>query len=58
MYTESKAEANARYDAKTYTKVMIALRVEEDADIIEAWLEAKEHGYTGREWVRQLFEGK
>lgn len=57
-YTKAKAEAIARYDAKTYKKIMIALRLEDDADIIASIEEAKEHGYTLRQWLRQLYEGK
>lgn len=57
-YNEARASANARYDAKTYKKVQIALRLDEDADILESMEEAKEHGYTLRQWLRQLYEGK
>lgn len=57
-YNEARANANARYDAKTYKKVQIALRLEDDADIIKDMEEAKAHGYSLREWLRQLYEGK
>lgn len=56
-YTEAKANANKRYDDKTYKRIMIKLRIEEDADIIESFMESKDHGYTSREWLRQLYEG-
>jgi hypothetical protein len=35
-YTQAKQEANARYDAKTYKKIGIALRIDEDAEIIRS----------------------
>ena len=57
MVTKSKAEANARYDAKTYRKINIAFRVEEDADLLESWEKAKAEGLTSREWIRKIFEG-
>ncbi len=57
-YTQARQEANARYDAKTYKKINIALRVDEDNDIIESIQEAKEKGQTNREWLREIFEGK
>lgn len=51
-------EAIARYDAKTYTKINIALRTEDDADIIKSWEEAKAKGIKNREWLRELFENQ
>lgn len=57
-YTPTRAEANARYDAKTYKKLTIKVRIEEDADIIASFEESKQHGYTSREWLREMFEGK
>lgn len=54
----SKLEANARYDSKTYKKILLKLRVVEDADLIEDLERAKrEQGLKNREWVRDLFEG-
>ncbi len=57
-YTPARAEANARYDEKTYKQINFRLRKDEDADIIESIEEAKQNGLTGREWLRELFEGK
>lgn len=56
-YTQAKQEANARYDAKTYKKIGIALRIDEDAEIIRSWQEAHEHGISSREWLKAMFEG-
>lgn len=56
-YTESRAEANKRYDAKTYKDVNIALRIEDDADILASIQEARDEGVTLRQWLRGLFEG-
>ena len=55
--TQAQREATARYDAKTYKKILIALRIEEDADIIESLEEAKKQGLSNREWLRELYEG-
>ena len=56
-YTEAKQNANRRYDEKTYKRYMVYLRMEDDADIIQSIEEAKEHGYSFRQWLRQLYEG-
>ena len=56
--TPAKAEATARYQARTYAKINIALRKEDDADILESIEEAKKKGITLREWVRELFDKK
>ena len=55
--TPAHAESNARYDAKTYKTMLFKLRLEDDADIIEAIQEAQEHGISKREWLRSLFDG-
>lgn len=57
-YNEARAEANARYDAKTYKKINIALRVEDDADVIKSIEEAKAKGQSLREWIRELYDKK
>ena len=57
-YNQARAEANRRYDAKTYKKINIALRVQEDADIVRSHEEAQSKGLTNREWLRELFEGR
>ena len=57
-YNEARAAANARYDAKTYAKINIALRMEDDADIIQSIEEAKKKGATLREWLRELYDKK
>ena len=57
-YTQAKQEANARYDAKTYKKINIALRREEDAEIINSLDRAKKKGLTNREWLKELYEGE
>ena len=57
-YTAARAEANARYDAKTYKKINIALRLTDDHDIIESLEEAKQKGLNNREWLREIFEGQ
>ena len=55
-YTSSRKEANARYDAKTYTKINIALRKDEDKDILASWENARKQGFTSRQWLRSLYD--
>lgn len=57
-YTPARAEANAKYDAKTYQQVNIRLRIKEDADIIASLEDAKRKDISNREWLREIFEGK
>lgn len=57
-YTPARAEANAKYDAKTYQQVNIRLRIKEDADIIASLEEARQKDISNREWLREIFEGK
>ncbi len=57
-YTPARQEANARYDAKTYKKINIALRREDDADILENLERAKRDKLSNREWLRKIFEGQ
>ena len=57
-YNEARAEANARYDEKTYQLVGIKLRKEDDADILRSIEEAKAKGISLREWVRELYDKK
>ena len=56
--TPAKAEATARYQAKTYKKINIALRLEDDADVIKAIEEAQAKGQSLREWIRELFDNQ
>lgn len=57
-YTPTRAEANARYDAKTYKQVNFRLRKEDDADIIRSIEDAQARGLNNRQWLREIFEGK
>lgn len=57
-YTAAKAEANARFNAKTYKQVNFRLRKDTDIDIIESIEAAQKKGINNREWLRELFEGK
>ena len=54
--TPAQSAANARYDAKTYKMYHFKLRVEDDADIIEAIQHAQESGMNKREWLREIYE--
>jgi len=56
MVSEAKRNANNRYDERTYKRIMIHLRLEEDADIIADIKKAREHSITYRDWLRQLYE--
>ena len=54
--SEAKRRANDRYDAKTFKKIMFALRLQEDADIIRDIEAAKDKGITLRGWLRNLYD--
>lgn len=56
--TDARIAANRRYDAKTYKRYSVYLRVEDDADIIASIEEAKKNGYSIRDWLKEIFEGK
>lgn len=57
-WTRARAEAQDRYNATHFKKMAIALRLVEDADIIEDWKLGQKNGLTNREWLRSLYEGK
>lgn len=57
-YTPARRDAVERYQSKTYKKIGIALRLDEDADIIASWTAAKDLGISSREWLRELFENQ
>lgn len=57
-YTQARRDAVERYQAKTYQKINIALRYDEDADIINAWKKAQGQGIKNREWIRELFDNQ
>ena len=56
MVSEAKRNANNRYDERTYKRITIHLRLEDDASIIKDLAEAQEHGISYRDWLRQLYE--
>jgi len=56
-YTFARAEANGRYNTRTYTQELFKLRTEEDAEIVASINEAKEKGISKREWLRNLYYG-
>lgn len=56
MVTKSKRTAIDKYDSKTYHKVTIKLRKEEDAEIIRDMDDALENGISRREWLSGIYE--
>ena len=54
--TEAHRAANDRYDAKTYTRFLFSLRLQDDADIIEDIKAARDAGLTLRGWLRNLYD--
>ena len=54
--TEAHRKANAKYDAKTYKRYLLKLRIEDDADIIADLDKAIEQGIPKRVWLRKLYE--
>ena len=55
-YTEARARANRAFDEKTYKKVLVSLRYDEDGDMIKAFEDAQADGIRSREWLRDLFD--
>lgn len=51
---EARKAATSKYDAKTYKKLTIKVRIEDDADLIASYEKAQKNGITGREWLRTL----
>lgn len=58
MVSEAKRKANNKYDKKTYERITVRLRVDDDADLIESFEKARAEGKAGRDWLRELKEGK
>ena len=56
-YSRARAEANARYNTRTYTQELFKLRAEEDAEILASIEAAKAKGISKREWLRALYYG-
>ena len=56
MVYDSTKRSIAEYQARTYRKIPFALRLDDDADMIEDWQLAKENGLKSREWVRMMFD--
>lgn len=56
-YTEARARANAEYDERTFKKHMFRLRLDTDQDILDSIEEAKAHGISKNEWLREIFDG-
>lgn len=57
-YSRARAEANAKYNTKTYTQELFKLRAEEDAEIVASIEAAKAKGISKREWLRALYYGE
>lgn len=53
--SDAKRAANARFDEKTYKKILIMLRYEEDAEILDAMAECRAEGIPYRTWLSDLF---
>ena len=52
---EAQDRANAKYKAKTYKRVTLLLRLEEDELIIKSIEKAHKAGKSSREWLRELY---
>lgn len=57
-HSPSQRAAVARYHAKTYRKLTLSLRKDEDADIIESMENARNNEIPYREWLRELFDNQ
>lgn len=56
MVAKSQRDAIDRYDAKTYCKVLLKLRIEDDAEIISDMESAVSSGIPRREWLKGIYE--
>lgn len=54
-YYEAHRRAIDKYTEKTYRKINVALRFDEDADIIESLDYARDNGIKLREWLSDIF---
>ena len=52
---ESQKRGREKYDSKTYRKINIALRLDEDADIINSMDYARDNGIKLRECLSDIF---
>lgn len=53
-----KFDPQKKYNAKTYVTYALRLRRDDDADIIDMIEDEKTKGYSLREIIRRLIEGK
>lgn len=54
--SEARRNANDRYDAKTYKKIFLILRLDDDADIIGDIEDAQSNGLSLRMWLRGVYD--
>ena len=54
--SESQRIAANKYDAKTYKRITIAMRLEDDADIIKDIEDAQGAGLSLRMWLRGIYD--
>lgn len=54
--SEARRSANDKYDAKTYKKIFLILRLEDDADIIKDIEDAQGAGLSLRVWLRGIYD--
>lgn len=54
--SEARRNANDKYDAKTYRRVFLLLRLEDDADIIKDIEAAQSAGVSLRMWLRGIYD--
>ena len=57
-YTEAHARGNAEYEARTFKKHLFRFRLDSDQDMLESIEDAKAHGISKNEWLREMFDGK
>ena len=54
--SEAHRRGNDKYDAKTYKKIFLILRLQDDADIIKDIEEAQGAGLSLRVWLRGIYD--
>lgn len=55
VVSEANRRANDKYDNKTYARLTIKFRLEDDADIIKALADAKEDGVQYRKIISEWY---
>ena len=56
MVSEKKKASNKRYDEKTYTRIIMNFRTEDDAEFLKVLQDARNEGIPYREVLSEWFK--